>query len=71
MSRVRSTKMRLRVSNFSISSKLTDDFVEKLASCGMQAAGKIADLSADARVSRGETRAGQQLRRDCKFFRAR
>ena len=68
MSRVRSTKMRLRVSSLSISS-----------SCGMkpsrncfelrdEAFRQIANLAADARVGSGETRAGQQLEKIIEFL---
>src|SRR5437762_14082851 len=64
---VRSTKMRLRVSNLSHSSRLGMNSSRNFLSCGMKLSGR-SYLSAHPRVRRGETRSSQQLEKVIKFL---
>ena len=71
MSRVRSTKMRFRVSKLIDLVQLRNEIVEKFFELRDERVRQIADLSADARVGSGEARAGQQFEQDCRVFRVR
>ena len=61
MSRVRSTKMRLRVRRLIAFIELGTESLEKLFQLRDKIRGQIADLSAHACITGGETRAGEQL----------
>ena len=60
-SRVRSTKMRLRVSRPSDLVEHRHNFLEKLSQLRGKCFRQVANLAADARVARREPRAGQLL----------